>query len=45
MQDPNEILLVSVEISEGVRDTIRVFESDDPTQLAAEFAVKHGLDK
>lgn len=40
----DEILIVSVEISEGKRDVIRVYDKDHPETLAKEFAEKHGLD-
>jgi hypothetical protein len=39
-----EILVVSVEIAEGKRDVIKVYERDDPWQLASDFAKKHNLD-
>jgi hypothetical protein len=40
----DEILVVSVEIAEGQRDVIKVYENDDPYKLAADFSLKHGLD-
>jgi hypothetical protein len=39
-----EILVVSVEIADGHRDVIKVYNGDDPVKLAREFAEKHGLD-
>ena len=33
-----------MEINDGKKDTIKVYENDDPWILASEFAIKHGLD-
>ena len=42
--EEGEILVVSVEINDGKKDVIKVYENDDPWILASEFAIKHGLD-
>ena len=36
--DEGEILLVSVDIGDGRRDVIRVYENDDAEKLAMAFA-------
>lgn len=38
-----ELLIMTIEIGDGNRDTIRVFEDDDPYDLATEFCQTHGL--
>ncbi|MEE4248943.1 MAG: hypothetical protein V2I33_26530 [Kangiellaceae bacterium] len=42
--DDVEVLIVSVEIGDGLRDVIKVYEEDDAFKLAADFVAKHGLD-
>lgn len=38
-----ELLIMTIEIGDGQKDTLRVFENDDPNDLAKEFCDKHGL--
>ncbi|CAG9328185.1 unnamed protein product [Blepharisma stoltei] len=39
-----ELLVMTVEIGDGRQDIIVIYENDDPTQLASDFAKKHSLD-
>mgnify|MGYP006976747553 CR=1 FL=1 len=38
-----ELLIMTIEIGDGKKDTLRVFENDDPNELAKAFCQKHGL--
>jgi hypothetical protein len=38
-----ELLIMTIEIGDGQKDTLRVFENDDPNELAKQFCEKHGL--
>ncbi|CAG9317406.1 unnamed protein product [Blepharisma stoltei] len=40
-----ELLAMTVEIGDGRQDIIIIYENDDPSQLAQDFAKKHFLDK
>jgi len=40
-----EILIMTVEIGDGRRDNIHVFENDRPEDLALEFCHRHGLNE
>ena len=40
-----ELLLMTVEIGDGRRDTLTICEGDDPQKLAIEFCNKHDLDE
>jgi len=35
---------LTIEVAEGVSETIMIYEGDDPDTLANEFAERHGLD-
>lgn len=41
---PKELLVMTIEIGNGQKDTIHVFENDDPNDLAYNFCEKHNLD-
>ena len=38
-----ELLIMTIEIGQGRKDTIHVFEGDDPQELARAFCTKHNL--
>lgn len=38
-----ELLIMTIEIGNGRKDTIHVFENDNPEDLAKDFCAKHGL--
>ena len=38
-----ELLIMTIEIGDGKKDTVRVFENDDPNELAKRFCEKHNL--
>ena len=44
-EEANEVLVVSVDLGTGKRDYIKVYEDDDPYQVAAQFAQNHNLDE
>lgn len=41
--EEKELLIMTIEIGDGQKDTLRVFENDDPNDLAKAFCEKHGL--
>jgi hypothetical protein len=41
--EEKELLIMTIEIGDGQKDTLRVFENDDPNDLAKAFCDKHGL--
>ena len=38
-----ELLVMTIDLGNGAKDSLRVFEGDDPLELAINFCAKHGL--
>jgi hypothetical protein len=43
-KDEKPIMFIDIEIGDGEKDRISVYDNDSPTKLSKEFCVKHKFD-